>query len=130
MNTVRFWFPYSAEHSMPGLAHHFCTMAANNAWANHRLLDACARLSQEEFEATRTSFFPSIKATLNHIVTVDWYYVDALERALRRQRANTQPGALFRSRGAVRDLRRVVRRTARLSTSACSSRAKPSPMRR
>jgi len=95
MNTVRFWFPYSAEHFMPGLAHHFYTMAANNAWANHRLLDACARLSQEEFEATRTSFFPSIKATLNHIVTVDWYYVDALERSLRRQRANTQPGRFF-----------------------------------
>lgn len=70
-------------------------MAANNAWANHRLLASCARLSQEEFEATRTSFFPSIKATLNHIVTVDWYYVDALERALRRQRANTQPGRFF-----------------------------------
>ena len=80
---------------MPGLAHHFYTMAANNAWANHRLLEACARLSQEEFEATRTSFFPSIKATLNHIVTVDWYYVDALERALRRRRANTQPGRFF-----------------------------------
>ena len=80
---------------MQTLAHHFCTMAANNAWANHRLLEACAKLSQDEFEATRTSFFPSIKATLNHIVTVDWYYIDALERALRRQRANTQPGRFF-----------------------------------
>jgi uncharacterized damage-inducible protein DinB len=80
---------------MPGLAHHFFTMAANNAWANHRLLDACARLSQEDFEATRTSFFPSIKATLNHIVTVDWFYVDALERALRRQPPNKQPSGFF-----------------------------------
>ena len=26
-------------------------MARNNAWANHRLLGACARLTQEEFEA-------------------------------------------------------------------------------
>jgi uncharacterized damage-inducible protein DinB len=95
MNTVRFWFPYSSERIMPGLAHHFCTMAANNAWSNHRLLDACAKLSQQEFEAPRTSFFPSIKATLNHIVTVDWYYVDALERSLRRQRANAQPGRFF-----------------------------------
>ncbi len=77
------------------LAHHFFTMACNNAWANHRLLTACGRLSQDDFVATRTSFFPSIKATLNHIVTVDWYYVDALERALRRQRANTQPGRFF-----------------------------------
>ena len=65
---------------MSTLAHHFATMAYNNAWANHRLLTACARLSQDDFVASRTSFFPSLKATLNHIVTVDWYYVDALER--------------------------------------------------
>jgi len=62
------------------LAHHLATMAYQNAWANHRLLKACAQLSPPDFVATRTSFFPSIKATLNHIVTVDWYYVDALER--------------------------------------------------
>ena len=36
-------------------------MAYNNAWSNHRLLTACASLSQEEFEATRTGFFPSLK---------------------------------------------------------------------
>ena len=65
------------------LAHHFFTMACNNAWANHRLLAACSRLSQADFVATRTSFFPSLKATLNHNLTVDWYYVDALERAFR-----------------------------------------------
>ena len=65
---------------MSALAHHFATMAYNNAWANHRLLAACARLSHDDFVARRTSFFPSLKATLNHIVTVDWYYVDALER--------------------------------------------------
>lgn len=54
-------------------------MAYNNAWANHRLLSACAGLSQAEFEATRIGFFPSIQATLNHILVVDWFYVDALE---------------------------------------------------
>jgi uncharacterized damage-inducible protein DinB len=54
-------------------------MAHNNAWANHRLLGACARLTQEEFAAPRTGFFPSIKATLNHILIVDWFYVDGLE---------------------------------------------------
>ena len=66
------------------LSHHLATMAYNNAWSNHRLLTACSRLSHADFVAPRTSFFPSLKATLNHIVTVDWYYVDALERALRR----------------------------------------------
>jgi uncharacterized damage-inducible protein DinB len=55
------------------------SMAYNNAWANHRLLSSCARLSPAEFEATRTGFFPSIQATLNHILTIDWFYVDALE---------------------------------------------------
>ena len=35
-------------------------MAYNNGWANHRLLSACAALTQAEFEAPRTGFFPSI----------------------------------------------------------------------
>ena len=73
---------------MSRLAHHLATMAYNNAWANHRLLGAVSRLTQAEFEAPRTSFFPSLKATLNHIVTVDWYYVDALERGLRGEAVN------------------------------------------
>ena len=64
------------------LARHLAAEAYNNAWANHRLLKACAALTQEEFIAPRTSFFPSIKATLNHILTVDWYYVEILERSL------------------------------------------------
>jgi len=65
------------------LAHYICTQAYNNAWANHRLLQACAQLSQTEFQAVRTSFFPTIRATLNHILTCDWFYLDALERELR-----------------------------------------------
>ena len=54
-------------------------MAYNNAWANHRLLTACETLTQPEFEAPRTGFFPSIQATLNHILVIDRFYVDALE---------------------------------------------------
>ena len=77
------------------LVHHLFTMACNNAWANHRLLAACARLSQADFLARRTSFFPSIKATLNHNLTVDWYYVDALERALRGEPPNTEARRFF-----------------------------------
>lgn len=71
------------------LSHHLYTMACNNAWANHRLLKACAALSQDDFVATRTSFFPSIKATLNHTLTVDWFYVDALEREWRGEPPHT-----------------------------------------
>ena len=46
-------------------------MDANDPWADHRLLTACARLSRQDFAATRTSSL-SLEATLNHIVTVDW----------------------------------------------------------
>lgn len=55
--------------------------AANNAWSNLRLYRAIAQLSLEDFLApNRTSFFPSIALTLNHILVVDWFYIDALER--------------------------------------------------
>jgi uncharacterized damage-inducible protein DinB len=54
-------------------------MAYNNAWANYRLLSAAADLSQAEFVAPRVGFFPSLCATFNHTLTVDWFYVDAME---------------------------------------------------
>jgi len=55
------------------------SMAYNNGWANHRLLTACAALSQAEFTVMRTGFFPSLRATLNHILIIDRFYIDALE---------------------------------------------------
>jgi uncharacterized damage-inducible protein DinB len=58
---------------------YFLAQAYNNAWANHRLLTACRSLSVEELHALRTGFFPSIIHTLNHILTVDWFYVSAME---------------------------------------------------
>jgi len=54
--------------------------ARNNAWANHRLYAACAKLSSADLQAKRTSFFPTIMMTLNHNLIVDWYYIDALMR--------------------------------------------------
>jgi len=58
---------------------YFRAQAYNNAWANHRLLTACESLPAQDLNATRTSFFPSIVHTLNHILTVDWYYLSGLE---------------------------------------------------
>ncbi|SFB39455.1 Uncharacterized damage-inducible protein DinB (forms a four-helix bundle) [Rhizobium sp. NFR07] len=58
---------------------YFIAQAYNNAWANHRLLKACRLLSPQELAAQRVSFFPSIIHTLNHILTVDWLYIGALE---------------------------------------------------
>ena len=57
----------------------FRAMAYNNAWANHRLLGACAQLSDKALAAPRVGFFPSLRATLNHILIVDLFYVDAME---------------------------------------------------
>ncbi|MGG5889642.1 DinB family protein [Falsiroseomonas sp. HC035] len=63
----------------PSLSLTFRAQAYNNAWANHRLLSACAKLDAAELAAPRTGFFPSLIATLNHILIIDWFYVDALE---------------------------------------------------
>lgn len=57
----------------------FRKLARNNRLANFRLHHACLQLSQEEFVASRVSFFPTIRATLNHIYTVDRFYIDAVK---------------------------------------------------
>jgi len=57
----------------------FVAMACNNAWCNHRLLASVAQLDQAAFEAPRVGFFPSLRKTLNHILVIDHFYVDALE---------------------------------------------------
>jgi uncharacterized damage-inducible protein DinB len=51
------------------------TEPCNNAWSNARLHHACAQLSADAFAATRVSFFPSLRQTLNHILVVDRYYL-------------------------------------------------------
>jgi uncharacterized damage-inducible protein DinB len=62
-----------------GLAQTYRAFAYNNAWANFRLLAVCAKLSQDDFEAKRTGFFPSLQLTLNHNYVIDLFYVDAME---------------------------------------------------
>ncbi|MES5047350.1 DinB family protein [Rhizobium nepotum] len=57
----------------------FRKLARNNRLANFRLHHACLRLSKEEFVAPRVSFFPTLRATLNHIYTVDRFYIDAVK---------------------------------------------------
>ena len=54
--------------------------ARANRLANHRLHAAMAALTREEFHAPRTSFFPSLGGTLNHLLAVDIYYIAALHR--------------------------------------------------
>jgi len=52
--------------------------ARANRLANHRLHVAMEALSAADFHAPRVSFFPSLAATLNHILAVDLYYIGAL----------------------------------------------------
>ena len=68
--------------------------AENNAWSNLRLLRACEQLSPEEYTATRTSFFPSIRLTLEHILLVDLYYLDGLVHGGRSAKAREDVAAL------------------------------------
>lgn len=62
-----------------GLLDHHRRMARNSLWSNDRLYRAVLSLGPGEFEAARTSFFPSIKATLNHLLEVDLFYMAFLE---------------------------------------------------
>ena len=52
--------------------------ARANRLANHRLHAAMRDLSHADYVAPRTSFFPSLAATLEHILAVDLYYIVAL----------------------------------------------------
>lgn len=63
---------------MLSLAGQYRIQAHANRLANHRLHAAMAKLAPAEFHAPRVSFFPSLAATLNHILAVDEYYIGAL----------------------------------------------------
>jgi uncharacterized damage-inducible protein DinB len=84
-------------------------MALNNAWANRTLYGAIDGLAPETLAAPRPGFFPSLKETLNHILAVDLYYLDALEeggqgRAVFRDEPLSTVADLARTQAAT-DLR-------------------------
>ena len=47
-----------------------------NAWANHRTLDSCAALSDEQFVQHLGSSFPSVRDTLVHLMLVEWLWLE------------------------------------------------------
>lgn len=47
-----------------------------NAWANHRTLDACTSLSDEQFTRDLHSSFPSVRDTLVHLFLVEWIWLE------------------------------------------------------
>ena len=50
---------------------HYTTFAGYNAWANNRLYDAAAQLSDDEYRADKGAFFKSMHGTLNHLLATD-----------------------------------------------------------
>ena len=52
--------------------------ARANRLANRRLQEALGNLSTAELHARRTSFFPTLIGTLNHLLAVDLFYIAAL----------------------------------------------------
>lgn len=55
-------------------------LAQANRLANARLLRACATLDPDVLTAQRPAFFGTIQKTLNHILMVDRFYLNALLR--------------------------------------------------
>jgi len=56
----------------------FQRFAQYNQWANGRLYDACADLSDADRKAAREAFFGSIHRTLNHILLCDRMWLSRL----------------------------------------------------
>lgn len=54
---------------------HFVQFAHYNAWANRRIYDAAASLSDADYRADRGVFFRSMHGTLNHMLTADWVWM-------------------------------------------------------
>ena len=82
-----------------------------NTWANHRTLEACAALTDEQFTRDLESSFPSVRDTLVHLCLVEWIWLErwhgrapaALEREQRQQNEKSRPQLLNAD-----DLARVI----------------------
>jgi uncharacterized damage-inducible protein DinB len=76
-----------------------------NRLANRRLQSALAGLSTSELHAPRTSFFPTVIGTLNHMLAVEIYYVAALhgEADMEQQYSRFAPHDELASYAAAQD---------------------------
>lgn len=70
-----------------------------NAWANHRMLDACAPLTKEQLLQQAGGSFGSLRNTLAHIMDVEWLY---LERWNNRAPAKLPKGEDYPDLAAIR----------------------------
>ncbi len=76
---------------------------AHNAWANQKLLDFCAGLSDEQLDASAVGGYGSIRATLQHTIRAETGYV---ERASGKAWGVPLPPDLFSGFEVLRDAAR------------------------
>src|ERR1700682_5550252 len=50
-----------------------------NGWANHRVSDAAAALTPEQFTQALGSSFPSVRDTLAHIYGAEWIWLERFQ---------------------------------------------------
>lgn len=60
---------------------YFTLLADYNAWANGRLYDAAAELSDADYRKDMGAFFGSLNRTLNHILVGDLMWLERIEGA-------------------------------------------------
>jgi uncharacterized damage-inducible protein DinB len=70
-----------------------------NSWANHRALESCAALSDEQFTRDLGSSFNSVRDTLAHNCDVEWLW---LERFHGRSHSALPPPANYADLAALR----------------------------
>lgn len=54
----------------------FAALYAFNRWANVQFLDAASHLSAEELDRDLKSSFPSVRATLVHLLGAEWVWLE------------------------------------------------------
>ncbi len=72
---------------------HYTTFAGYNAWANRRLYDAAAALSDAEYRADKGAFFKSMHGTLNSPAG----HRSHLDEALHRRGRGARPAGRHRA---------------------------------
>jgi uncharacterized damage-inducible protein DinB len=75
------------------------TLYAYDAWANRRMLEACAALSSEQFTRDLGSSFRSVRDTMAHILGAQWIW---FERFHGRSPASLPGGEAFADVASLR----------------------------
>lgn len=74
-----------------GINSSLTTLFSHNRWANLRLLDLCAGLSDEQLDSTAIGTYGSIRDTLQHIITAERSYLARLTGGQPYRRAADAP---------------------------------------